>query len=655
MPFSRFERTSHIITIAALLAVCGCDKKPPSEFHLERGYALIDSNPEAALEELKKVGKPDDIEVMLGMGLAHEGLGHYPSAQEWLERARKKSPEPPVLVPLARVEIMLGNLGAARTLIQDSSKKKQDELLIHLLETCVASDAASATRALAHLDDWSKKRSDPNSRDSVEFHLARASLLGQLNRPLERRRAVEAARVSPVPDVESALSLALLASRAGRSDFATDLLERVFPEVRTPARWRHIAELAHRLGQHDLTRKCLELLPDSPDLLVLRARHELATGSKNADDAARAALPLATDDETRLELRTGLTESLLRLGKLDEARREANALLEAGEPGATKARIISARILLAEGNPTAALESIQPLALTGRKEAREVAALALIDLERDAEAVPLIEANLSENAADYFAVRLLLKVQGKLKKVDEASRTLAGLVAKRPEDVTLRILWLESMATSKDQERTLRALEDSVAAIPNDARLWMLLVQHHQTRNDRTGALATLEEAAKKNPGDPLIAAALANYLTVAGRYQEAASKYEIALQFAQDDIVALNNLAMIYADKLDDPKRAVELAERAAQKARHQPAIVDTLGWALYRRGEKGDLERAKKLLTSIEGKLESSTAKFHLGAVLIASGQRDEGRALLGRALAGGASFPESEEAKKLLAAAP
>jgi TPR repeat protein len=117
-------------------------------------------------------------------------------------------------------------------------------------------------------------------------------------------------------------------------------------------------------------------------------------------------------------------------------------------------------------------------------------------------------------------------------------------------------------------------------------------------------------------------------------------------LKTAQGDPVALNNLAVLYVDELGNVSRGVELAEQAHQLSQ-APGIV-----ALFKRGQPKDIQRAAQLLESVREQLTSATSKYHLGAVLLATGNKDEGKRLLQQALAASSDFAEAEDARRLLA---
>ena len=51
--------------------------------------------------------------------------------------------------------------------------------------------------------------------------------------------------------------------------------------------------------------------------------------------------------------------------------------------------------------------------------------------------------------------------------------------------------------------------------------------------------------------------------------------------------ISALNNLACLYTERLNDLDKAYDLARKAHDLQGNDPAIADTFGWVLSKRGE--------------------------------------------------------------------
>src|SRR5947209_15309026 len=69
--------------------------------------------------------------------------------------------------------------------------------------------------------------------------------------------------------------------------------------------------------------------------------------------------------------------------------------------------------------------------------------------------------------------------------------------------------------------------------------------------------------------------------------FNKARDAYEKVIAANPTHVPALNNLAYIYAEKLNDLKRASELAQKARAIAPTNPSLLDTLGWINYKQGD--------------------------------------------------------------------
>ncbi|MCH8150905.1 MAG: tetratricopeptide repeat protein [Planctomycetes bacterium] len=82
-------------------------------------------------------------------------------------------------------------------------------------------------------------------------------------------------------------------------------------------------------------------------------------------------------------------------------------------------------------------------------------------------------------------------------------------------------------------------------------------------------------------------------YLLLATNYQAAAEAFEQVIALRSDHVLALNNVAYLYAQYLGDPNKAVAYANRAAAIVPDDPSILDTLGWAFFKAGQHPQAER--------------------------------------------------------------
>lgn len=98
-------------------------------------------------------------------------------------------------------------------------------------------------------------------------------------------------------------------------------------------------------------------------------------------------------------------------------------------------------------------------------------------------------------------------------------------------------------------------------------------------------AFEPLEKWLSNNPDDVASARFLANEYLLKGFPLKAIGAYEQLLQYANQDILALNNLALLILEK--DPKRSLDLAIKANDLSANQPKILDTYALALAKNGK--------------------------------------------------------------------
>jgi len=115
---------------------------------------------------------------------------------------------------------------------------------------------------------------------------------------------------------------------------------------------------------------------------------------------------------------------------------------------------------------------------------------------------------------------------------------------------------------------------------------------------------------------------------------------------------VAVNDLAFLlseYGNSKKDLNRALELALRARKQRPDDPAVLDTLGWIYYK---KGDASTALGLIENASGKNPTSPViNYHLGMTYQKLGKTAEAKEHLRKSLQKKEDFLGREEAKKAL----
>ncbi len=552
----------------------------------------------------------------------------------------------------------MGKMAEARPLVDKVIVGAPSNFSAVLLETIIADTEKRARTTLLHLEHWRVLAQNENSGFSLvpsEFYLAKKVLYGQLKMRSEFESAASKASEVNLFNRGGAFSLVELAAKAGRRDFAFELLRKIYDEDLSGEHREQVVKLAHTLGDRGLVEKALETLYSTKvELLILRAEHQFATRNALADVSIRKALAATKDDSEKARLWAMLVETLIRQGSASEARIEAETMLKnyPSEQGV----LLLAQVELMSGEPKGALEMLSPV-LAGNKVplmALEIAALAHLELGQANEARPLLQSLLKVQPGHLRGAQLAVAVETQADKPKEALRIVAALVTKEPQNVGLRFLLAEAERSAAGNTAAVDSLRKSVDEVKGDPRLRLALVQALERNDADAEALVELEKAHTELPEEPMLAAALAERLARAGEVKRAAVLYEALIERAEGDPVLLNNLAMLYSEDLKNATRGVELAEKAYLLSQ-AAGIADTLGWALFKRGTPADLKRARELLSSVSSQLTSPTSKYHWGAVLIATGDPNQGKNLLRQALAQAGDFAEAEQARRLLASSP
>ena len=176
-----------------------------------------------------------------------------------------------------------------------------------------------------------------------------------------------------------------------------------------------------------------------------------------------------------------------------------------------------------------------------------------------------------------------------------------------------------------------------------------LLINTYIAENKLPQAAEQLEGLLAKKSDNTAALMALALIRDKMGEFSKAAETYEKLVAIKPDFAPAFNNLAYLYAEKLNQLDKAAEAARRARSLQPADPSIADTLGWILYR---QGDYQQARSLLEESAVKLgDNPEVQFHLGSARSMMGQTALARTALQKAAEATTDFPGKDEARHRL----
>ena len=164
-------------------------------------------------------------------------------------------------------------------------------------------------------------------------------------------------------------------------------------------------------------------------------------------------------------------------------------------------------------------------------------------------------------------------------------------------------------------------------------------------------AIKEFEAILAKNPSELSVLMSLGLLHERKNDFDQARAKYEEILKINPNFAPAANNLAWILLEYGGDQERAVSYAETAWRASPQDPHIVDTLGWAYFR---KQMYSKAAGLLKEAVDKLpEDPVVLYHYGMAQYWNDNNAEAKKSLTKFLTLSPKDRNAGEARKILAA--
>jgi len=198
-------------------------------------------------------------------------------------------------------------------------------------------------------------------------------------------------------------------------------------------------------------------------------------------------------------------------------------------------------------------------------------------------------------------------------------------------DAAVRIARLH--AAGGDVSRARDMLQQLRDQMPDDAvTLYLIEGEMLREHDAEQQAMAVYDQAVAARPDDPDLRYARAMVAVGLDRVELLESDLRHILAQDPEHADALNALGYTLADRTDRLAEAKELIEQALALKPDEPAIMDSMGWVLYR---MGDPQAAEPYLRQALDLVFDPEIAAHLGEVLWALGRKDEARAIWDRAL--------------------
>ncbi|MDP9014951.1 MAG: tetratricopeptide repeat protein [Pseudomonadota bacterium] len=394
------------------------------------------------------------------------------------------------------------------------------------------------------------------------------------------------------------------------------------PDAEFAALETELAAVDNAYGARQVADRIAAYFPASGPALRIQAFTAL-----RADDPAaavrtfEAALAATSPEAGRRELTQGLWRARVLAGDPDEPLAEAKQLLERDDTAEN--RLTYALLLLAAQQNAAA--QAQLTTLTHQPESRAVA-LRLLGL------VELQEGKLDEASANFAE----LVATGKF--LDDAVYYL-GVIAERHDDME-RALRLYAQVQSGENAlpallRAATILRAHGAAAAAEELLDQLVQEEPQRvpeiltarariyadAGDVPKAVTVLDQGELEYPDSVELRYAMASMSEEQGKIAAALRELKAVAALRPADPAALNAYGYTLADNNRQLTMARQLIEQAHAAAPNNAAILDSMGWVLFRQGYG---EQALTYLNAAYADDRGGDIAAHLGEVLWRLGRR-------------------------------
>ncbi len=252
--------------------------------------------------------------------------------------------------------------------------------------------------------------------------------------------------------------------------------------------------------------------------------------------------------------------------------------------------------------------------------------------QKQADIAPLLYARLALHIQPNFpsALLLLAEIDQRWGRLDDGLATLAMVDPKSDLRTTADRLAMIMAQKAGETDVALRIGQDAVKAHPEDTDLGLayadLLRQKSRFPEAIThydAVLARLPQTSNRR-GLALYHRGIAYQQS--HQWPRAEADLLAALQMRPDDPGLLNYLAFSWADQGVNLDRARTMLERAVQLVPDDGAIVDSLGWVMFRAGDYADAVTQLEHAVALDG--GDAVINDHLGDAYWRAGRQIEAR---------------------------
>jgi len=260
-----------------------------------------------------------------------------------------------------------------------------------------------------------------------------------------------------------------------------------------------------------------------------------------------------------------------------------------------------------------------------------------------------LEEALQTNPEDVRALEAIGRVYVAQKQAPAGLQRLKDYAARRPKSAPVQHLLGAWSLAGGERAQARAAFEAAKAADSSFSASDIALADLDIAEGQLEAAQKRLAPLLAANPQNSTVRLYVADLDIKQQRYSNAVEHYRLVLQNDPSSPVALNNLAYLLANNSNQPGEALAYAQQIKEKMPNHPAVEDTIGWSLYR---KGLYSAAVRELESAARKSPDPVIQYHLGMAYLQLGDKSRGQRVLKAAMASAPTLPEAQMARDLIA---
>lgn len=240
---------------------------------------------------------------------------------------------------------------------------------------------------------------------------------------------------------------------------------------------------------------------------------------------------------------------------------------------------------------------------------------------KETEVLKLLDETIAVDANNPQPIIFKVAYLVKLQRFADATELANKADTQFPKLVLGKLLKGDVFLAEKKLDKALEIYQQIYKIQPDDKVLFTL-ADLMFAQKKTPDAVKLLESALAKAPKNGAVRFKLATLQQAAGNNAQAESHYKTMLSEQADNVLALNNLALLYAQQ-NNPQ-AIELAKKAYEKSPDAAAIADTYGYILVKQGKAAEglsiLEKAARVAP------DASEIQYHLADAYAATNNKEK-----------------------------